>query len=149
MVRHCCFCAICCIPYFVHMRVFRKVWVDDDLVIFAWSLFFISAVSWQTQIDALYTQFQLLSQSMHPTPEIYRKQTVYFQSLAALIVAFYTCVSSLLSSDFSFFSEDWGPGSKDSALGGGLFWSSIPQLGLPLLDQWDSGASLNPRVYLQ
>lgn len=88
---------------FVRIRVFRRLWVDDGLVILAWLLLLISAVLWQTQVDALYTQFQLVSQSVLPTPEIYRKQKVYFRSLAAMIVAFYTCLFAVKLSFLFFF----------------------------------------------
>lgn len=77
--------------------------MDDGLVILAWLLLVISAVLWQTQVDALYTQFQLLSQSVLPTPEVYRKQTMYFRSLAAMIVAFYTCLFAVKLSFLFFF----------------------------------------------
>lgn len=44
---------------FVRIKVFRKLWADDALVIFAWLLLLITAVLWQTQFEALYTQFEL------------------------------------------------------------------------------------------
>ena len=70
---------------------------------FAWVLLLITAVLWQTQVEALYTQFKLLSQAILPTPEIEHKQTVYFRSLAALIVFFYTCLFAVKLSFLVFF----------------------------------------------
>ena len=88
---------------FVRIKVFRKIWVDDVLVVFAWLLLLITAILWQTQIEALYIQFELLAQTVLPTPEIEHKQVVYFRSLAALIVMFYTCLFAIKLSFLFFF----------------------------------------------
>ena len=88
---------------FVRIKVFRRLWVDDALVILAWMLLLITAVLWQTQVEALYTQFKLVSQAVLPTREIEHKQTVYFRSLAALIVVFYTCLFVVKLSFLFFF----------------------------------------------
>ena len=88
---------------FVRIKVFRRLWIEDVLVIFAWALLLITAVMWQTQVDALYTQFKLLTGAVLPTPEIEYHQTVYFKCLAAIIVFFYTCLFAVKLSFLFFF----------------------------------------------
>lgn len=88
---------------FIRIKVFRKLWVDDALVIFAWLLLVLTAILWRTQVEALYTQFKLISQAILPTPEIEHQQTVYFRSLAAMAIAFYTCLFAVKLSFLFFF----------------------------------------------
>ncbi|KAL8915920.1 MAG: hypothetical protein Q9172_006563 [Xanthocarpia lactea] len=88
---------------FVRIKAFRRLWVDDALVLLAWLLLLAIAVIWQTQVEALYTQFKLTSQTILPTPEILDKQRIYFRFLAASIVAFYTCLFAVKLSFLIFF----------------------------------------------
>ena len=88
---------------FVRIKVFRRLWVEDAFVIFAWLLLLITAIIWQTQVEALYIQFKLLSGAVLPTPEIEYKQTLYFPCLAAIFVFFYTCLFAVKLSILFFF----------------------------------------------
>lgn len=65
------------------------------------------------------------SQSVLLTPEIYRKQTVYFRSLAAMCYLLYLSLHCQALIHL-FFSGDWGPGPKANAPSGGLFWILLP-----------------------
>ena len=88
---------------FVRIKVFRRLWVDDALVVFAWLLLLITAILWQTQVEALYTQYKLLSGAVLPTPEIEYKQSLYLRCFAAIFVLFYTCLFAVKLSFLFFF----------------------------------------------
>ncbi|KAL8671172.1 MAG: hypothetical protein Q9168_004325 [Polycauliona sp. 1 TL-2023] len=88
---------------FVRLKVFRRLWVDDAMVILAWVLLLISAILWQTQVDALYTQHKLVAGTVYPTPQVLHSQEVYERSLAALFVFFYTCLFAVKLSFLFFF----------------------------------------------
>ena len=88
---------------FVRIKVFRRLWVEDALVIFAWLLLLISAIIWQTQVEALYTQFKMLTGAVLPTPELEYKQSLYLRCLAAMIFFFYTSLFAVKLSFLFFF----------------------------------------------
>ena len=58
---------------------------------------------WQTQVNALYTQFRLAARTLLPTPEILAKQKTFFRCEAAMRVFFYTCLFGVKLSFLLFF----------------------------------------------
>lgn len=79
----------------VRIKYFRRVYVDDFLVLGAWLMLLASAVIWQMQQDAMYTQFGLTAGLVLPTPEIIEAEKTFLRSQVAILFLFYSCLWSV------------------------------------------------------
>ncbi|PLB44904.1 hypothetical protein P170DRAFT_415749 [Aspergillus steynii IBT 23096] len=55
---------------YARISTFRRLWADDVLAVLAWLSLLAQAIIWQTQIESLYIQHQLITKEYLPTPEI-------------------------------------------------------------------------------
>lgn len=75
---------------FVRISSFRRIYVDDILVLVAWLLFLASAIIWQSQQTAIYDQFAEVAGTMAPTPEWLAAEKTLLRAEAATITMYYT-----------------------------------------------------------
>ena len=88
----------------VRLRVFRRLHADDGLVLFAWIVLLISAVLWQTGIEALYENVAVSTGQLYPPPADFPRRTEqYLRKSVAVIVFFYTGLWSVKLSFLIFF----------------------------------------------
>lgn len=88
----------------VRLRVFRRLYADDGLVLFAWIVLLVSAALWQTGIDALYENIAVSSGQLYPPPANFPRRTEqYLRKSVAVIVFFYTGLWSVKLSFLIFF----------------------------------------------
>ena len=83
----------------VRLNVFRRLWADDALTLFAWLLLLVNTILWQTGKDALYQNIAVSTGKALPPPTFPRDTEVYLRKTVAIIVFFY---SGLWSVKFAF-----------------------------------------------
>ncbi|KAI9674468.1 MAG: hypothetical protein M1817_001806 [Caeruleum heppii] len=88
---------------FVRIKAFRKLALDDVLVIFAWALFLATGIIWILQLDVLYDMYAVLAGEKLPTQQWFTANGVLLKTMAALNAIFYTCLWSVKFSFLSFF----------------------------------------------
>ena len=85
------------------VRSFRKLFVDDFLVIFSWTLLLVSAILWQTQQTAMYNQFKLAAGTLIPTLDVLKGEETFLKSSVALIIFYFTSLWLIKLSFLIFF----------------------------------------------
>ena len=83
----------------IRLNVFRRLYADDALTLFAWLLFLVNTILWQTGKDALYQNIAVSTGKAPMPPTFPRDTEVYLRKTVAIIVFFY---SGLWSVKFAF-----------------------------------------------
>jgi hypothetical protein len=87
----------------VRIRAFKKVYLDDYLVLVAWLSLLASAIIWQTQQVAMYTQYELSAGRLIPTPKLLAAEKTFLRTEVATIFLFYVCLWCVKISFLVFF----------------------------------------------
>lgn len=87
----------------VRVKTFRRLLVDDYLVIFSWTILLVSAVLWQLQSGILYEQFGLGSGEVVPGPDFLERYQKFMYYIAPFTILFYTSLWSIKISFLVFF----------------------------------------------
>ncbi|KAL4883815.1 hypothetical protein BJY04DRAFT_216152 [Aspergillus karnatakaensis] len=82
---------------------FRRLWLDDLFAIAAWFILLAQAITWQTQVDTVYLQFQLSAGNILPTPEVLDRLAELWRAQCAILILFYTSLWAIKASFLIFF----------------------------------------------
>ena len=85
--------------FYVRVKNFKKLFIDDHLVLLAWLFMLAVVITWQTQLPALYAQYAMAAGTMIPTPDfLEHEQTLLHSEVATVMFAYL----SLWTVKFSF-----------------------------------------------
>lgn len=87
----------------VNIRTFRKLHIDDFLVILAWSMLFGSATFWQVEAPEMYYRYEVLSGQRPRGPEFLEKILSFTITLVPFNVLFFSCLWTTKISFLFFF----------------------------------------------
>ncbi|KAI1821856.1 hypothetical protein F4861DRAFT_541556 [Xylaria intraflava] len=85
------------------IKSFKKLLLDDYLVILAWLLLLVSAILWQLKSRALYLMYAIQSGRSLPTPEFPIIYGQFLRLVVAWNILFYSCLWSVKFSFLVFF----------------------------------------------
>ena len=88
---------------FVRLRYFKRIYVDDILVLAAWMMLLASSVIWQTQQTHLYNQFMLSAGQIEPTAATLAAVQSLMRANLAVIILLLSCLWSVKVSVLVFF----------------------------------------------
>ena len=97
--------ATCFIIFRLYARLkgFKKLFVDDYLVIVAWIFMLTVVCIWQTQLPALYTQYKWSGGTIVPTPDILAtEQTLLRSEVPSVMFSYFSLWTIKLSFLFFF-----------------------------------------------
>lgn len=96
-------CLFLAIRLFTRIHSFGRVSVDDFLTVAAWLILFTIAIIGQTQLHAMYAEFQLNIGALAPTPDALATNARFMRTEAAEVLLFYICLWSIKFSCLVFF----------------------------------------------
>lgn len=88
---------------YVRLRLFRRLFADDALVLIAWLMLASNALIWQLNQDDLYTTIAVLAGQQIPSKSFPRDTERYLRGSAVVIVFFYSGLWSVKLSFLIFF----------------------------------------------
>lgn len=89
---------------YVRVRSFRKLYVDDALILLAWLMILATSIIWQTLSGAMYRSLFVISGKVHhPPPTFVNDQQNFLHGSAVVIVLFYSSLWAVKLSFLFFF----------------------------------------------
>jgi len=97
--------ALCFLVFriFVRVRVFRKLFADDFLVIGAWLIMLTNAIIWQTQYKIVYQLYAFFAAGAFPDVAFLTRFEVFLKFQSAILILLYTCLWAVKLSFLIFF----------------------------------------------
>ena len=90
--------------FYVRLKTFRRLDIDDPLVFAAWLMTLANAIIWQVTANELYDVIAVDSgQRYMPSPEYFSRVSIIFHGLIATYVLYYTALWSIKLSFLLFF----------------------------------------------
>lgn len=87
----------------VKLRAFRKLYVDDYLVVLAWLIKLTTSILWQIKLPAMYEQYAVQSGQKPITPGFFERDAVFLRYIVPLNILFYSCLWAVKISFLVFF----------------------------------------------
>ena len=85
-------------------KQFRRLYIDDAMVVFAWVLLLVIAILWQELAQYVYLFYEVVSGQDHAPPSDFAsKVELYFRSSIGLIILFYSGLWSVKLAFLIFF----------------------------------------------
>ncbi|KAK8093352.1 hypothetical protein PG997_000037 [Apiospora hydei] len=87
----------------IRLKSFKRLTIEDYLIIVAWLLLLVSIILWQVKGGALYWMYDVQSQRRPPTPEFYEAYGAFLPLPAVWNILFYTSLWAVKCSFLIFF----------------------------------------------
>ena len=97
---------LCFFTFRIYVRVksFRKLYVDDALILLAWLMILATAIIWQTLSGAMYRSLRVISGEVYPPPPNFvNDEQNFLRGSAAVIILFYSSLWAVKLSFLIFF----------------------------------------------
>ena len=89
---------------YARWRTFKRLWLDDAFVAFAWLLALLTAIDWQIVAKLAYRFQAVVSGKFWPPPDTFEKDTEnYFKGTLVVLVFFFTSLWAIKLSFLMFF----------------------------------------------
>lgn len=89
---------------YVRVRSFRKLYVDDALILLAWLMILATSIIWQALSGAMYRSLFVISGKVHPPPPTFvNDEQNFLRGSAVVILLFYSSLWTVKLSFLIFF----------------------------------------------
>ena len=106
--------------FWVRIRSFGHLFIDDGFVMLAWLQLFITAILWEIRKDGLVTIYDLAGERISPSPDNLQRVLDFSRATVGFELIFYVCLYSIKASFLFFFRRI-----TDRVMGLRVLWWSV------------------------